>query len=120
MQFLELEKALRHRCVIVLPSLPYTNLSLARSLAGRMTRAIEDGMEQCNVFTEFTQSLKEVHAEDLARWSESIEGWEKSGEGDNPYERIESGESCDGSFMSRLSLTSMEPQLWRVYDSKPH
>ncbi|KAI0027340.1 hypothetical protein K488DRAFT_61873, partial [Vararia minispora EC-137] len=57
-----------------------------RLLASRLTQAIADGEEQCDVFTEFSQSVKDVSAGDLAKWIEKIERWEKTHEGENPYE----------------------------------
>ncbi|KAI0029032.1 hypothetical protein K488DRAFT_57293, partial [Vararia minispora EC-137] len=59
-------------------------------LAARLTQAIEDGEEQCDVFSEFSQSVKDVSAGDLAKWIDKIELWEKTHEGENPYEPIES------------------------------
>ncbi|KAI0029745.1 hypothetical protein K488DRAFT_14708, partial [Vararia minispora EC-137] len=63
---------------------------IGKLLTGRMTQAIADGKEQCDVFTEFSQSVRDVGATDLAKWTQQIENWEKTHEGANPYEPIES------------------------------
>ncbi|KAI0027494.1 hypothetical protein K488DRAFT_6312, partial [Vararia minispora EC-137] len=68
----------------------WKHCGIGKLLATRMMQAVEDGEEQCDIFTEFSQSVKDVSAGDLAMWIEKIERWEKTHEGDNPYEPIES------------------------------
>ncbi|KAI0027110.1 hypothetical protein K488DRAFT_62723, partial [Vararia minispora EC-137] len=59
-------------------------------LAARLAQAVADGKEQCDVFTEFSQSLQDASAGTLAEWTERIERWERTHEGENPYEMVES------------------------------
>ncbi|KAI0026857.1 hypothetical protein K488DRAFT_32830, partial [Vararia minispora EC-137] len=67
-------------------------------LAARLAQAVDEGKEQCDVFTEFSHSVSDVSAGALAEWTERIERWERMHEGENPYEAIESSEWVDCSF----------------------
>ncbi|KAI0055821.1 hypothetical protein BV25DRAFT_1921506 [Artomyces pyxidatus] len=97
-------------------------VGMLQLLRRRLTVAIKEASEHCDIYTDFTDALTTDHPETMRAWQEEIQGWEQAPEGrENPYHRPKSNIRMadvrlelaqeDNSAVEDSSATSSEPAV---------